>query len=40
MSHNGVCLTVVEIAHSVYKVIAVIETLEKTNPINQAASNK
>lgn len=31
VSHNGVCLTVVEIKDEIYKVTAVKETLEKTN---------
>lgn len=31
VSHNGVCLTVVEINNSVYRVTAVDETLQKTN---------
>lgn len=31
VSHNGVCLTVVGIKDSVYKVTAIKETLEKTN---------
>lgn len=31
VAHNGVCLTVVEIKDSVYKVTAIKETLEKTN---------
>ena len=31
LSHNGVCLTVVDIDKDVYKVIAVKETLNKTN---------
>jgi riboflavin synthase len=31
VAHNGVCLTVVEITHSVYRVTAVEETLLKTN---------
>ena len=31
VAHNGVCLTVVEIADSAYKVTAVAETLQKTN---------
>lgn len=31
VAHNGVCLTVVEINHSVYRVTAVDETLKKTN---------
>lgn len=31
VAHNGVCLTVVEINHSVYRVTAVDETLQKTN---------
>lgn len=31
VSHNGVCLTVVEIKDKIYKVTAVKETLEKTN---------
>ena len=31
VAHNGVCLTVVEITHSVYRVTAVDETLQKTN---------
>ena len=31
VAHNGVCLTVVEIAGDTYKVTAVAETLQKTN---------
>ncbi len=31
ISHNGVCLTVVEISDSAYKVTAIDETLKKTN---------
>ncbi len=31
VAHNGVCLTVVEIAGDAYKVTAVAETLQKTN---------
>lgn len=31
VAHNGVCLTVVEIAGGAYKVTAVAETLQKTN---------
>ncbi len=31
VSHNGVCLTVVEISDSAYKVTAIDETLKKTN---------
>jgi riboflavin synthase len=31
LSHNGVCLTVVEINNDRYKVVAVSETLQKTN---------
>lgn len=31
VSHNGVCLTVVEIKDKIYKVTAVKETLQKTN---------
>lgn len=31
ISHNGVCLTVVNIENDVYKVTAIQETLEKTN---------
>lgn len=31
LSHNGVCLTVVEIMNSTYKVTAIKETLDKTN---------
>jgi riboflavin synthase len=31
LSHNGVCLTVVEINNDTYKVVAVAETLQKTN---------
>jgi riboflavin synthase len=31
ISHNGVCLTVVEIGNETYKVTAVKETLEKSN---------
>lgn len=31
LSHNGVCLTVVDINKPVYKVTAIKETLEKTN---------
>jgi len=31
VSHNGVCLTVVDINDDVYKVTAIKETLEKTN---------
>lgn len=30
LSHNGVCLTVVEIKNSIYKVTAIKETLDKT----------
>src|ERR1700739_2918534 len=31
LSHNGVCLTVVEITNNLYKVTAIKETLDKTN---------
>src|ERR1700743_1818764 len=31
VAHNGVCLTVVEIKKSIYKVTAVAETMAKTN---------
>ena len=31
LSHNGICLTVVDIDKDIYKVIAVKETLKKTN---------
>src|ERR1700751_3079079 len=31
LSHNGVCLTVVEIKNDTYKVTAIRETLDKTN---------
>lgn len=31
LSHNGVCLTVVEIQSNLYKVTAIKETLDKTN---------
>ena len=31
ISHNGVCLTVVSIAGDTYQVVAVEETLSKTN---------
>jgi riboflavin synthase len=31
LSHNGVCLTVVEIKNTIYKVTAIKETLDKTN---------
>ncbi len=31
LSHNGVCLTVVEIKNSIYKVTAIKETLDKSN---------
>lgn len=31
LSHNGVCLTVVEIKNAIYKVTAIKETLDKTN---------
>ena len=31
LSHNGICLTVVDIDKDVYKVVAVKETLKKTN---------
>ncbi|MEO8761924.1 MAG: riboflavin synthase [Bacteroidia bacterium] len=31
VSHNGVCLTVVEINNNIYKVTAIKETLDKTN---------
>jgi riboflavin synthase len=31
LAHNGVCLTVVEINNNLYKVIAIKETLDKTN---------
>lgn len=31
VSHNGVCLTVVEISDESYKVTAIQETLNKTN---------
>lgn len=40
VSHNGVCLTVVEINHSVYKVTAVNETLQKTNLKNLKVGEK
>jgi len=31
LSHNGVCLTVVDIKNTIYKVTAIKETLDKTN---------
>ena len=31
ISHNGVCLTVVDIKDNTYTVTAILETLEKTN---------
>ena len=31
VSHNGVCLTVVDIENDIYSVVAVKETLDKTN---------
>lgn len=31
VAHNGVCLTVVEISNSTYKVTAILETIQKTN---------
>jgi len=31
VAHNGVCLTVVEIENDIYKVVAILETLEKSN---------
>jgi riboflavin synthase len=31
LSHNGVCLTIVEIKNNIYKVTAIKETLDKTN---------
>jgi riboflavin synthase len=31
LSHNGVCLTVVDITNNLYKVTAIKETLDKTN---------
>src|SRR4051812_12443291 len=31
LSHNGICLTVVEIKNDLYKVTAIKETLDKTN---------
>ncbi len=31
LSHNGVCLTVVEIKNNIYKVTAIKETLDKSN---------
>jgi riboflavin synthase len=34
VSHNGVCLTVVEVHHNTHKVVAVDETLKKTNTGN------
>lgn len=34
ISHNGICLTVEEIAGSVHKVTAIAETLQKTNAIS------
>ena len=36
VSHNGVCLTVVEINNSIYTVTAVDETLQKSNLGNLA----
>jgi len=40
VSHNGVCLTVVEIKNDTYKVTAINETLEKTNLGKLKPSNK
>ncbi len=40
ISHNGVCLTVVEISGSVYKVTAIDETLKKTNLGQVAVGSK
>jgi len=31
VAHNGVCLTVVDITNNTYKVVAILETLEKSN---------
>lgn len=31
VAHNGVCLTVVEVVDRVYKVVAILETLNKSN---------
>lgn len=39
VAHNGVCLTVVDIAADSYKVIAIQETLQKTNLENLAIGN-
>ncbi len=39
VAHNGVCLTVVEIAGDTYKVTAVAETLAKTNAGNWQAGD-
>lgn len=40
ISHNGVCLTVVEISDAVYKVTAIDETLKKTNLGQVAVGSK
>jgi riboflavin synthase len=40
LSHNGVCLTVVEINNDTYKVVAVAETLQKTNIGNLKVGDK
>ncbi|MBA5629009.1 riboflavin synthase [Moheibacter lacus] len=40
VSHNGVCLTVVEISDAIYKVTAIDETLKKTNLGQLLAGNK
>ena len=31
ISHNGICLTIIEIVNDIYKVTAIDETLQKTN---------
>ena len=40
VSHNGVCLTVVDIENDIYSVVAVKETLEKTNLNNLHIGSK
>lgn len=39
VAHNGVCLTIVDIANDVYKVTAIKETLAKTNLGNLAVGS-
>ncbi len=35
LSHNGVCLTVEQVAADTHKVTAIAETLKKTNLVNR-----